>query len=325
MPANSNSWSEALFANLLRSIRVQSSVHFRPIFGAPWGFSLDGERAAFHIVVRGKCWLKVATGKPVRLSAGDFVVIPSGRAHAVWEGSPLRLARLPSFFELLKRCRPDVKGELRVGGDGALTELMCGGMKFENAKSDPLLAVLPPFIHVKANGRSAPPWLRATLSHLQDELDSKRPGERVVVTRLADILFIQAVRAFFGANPDASASGWLTAVRDRQIGPALAILHNEPHRPWTVASLARRVALSRSAFASRFASLVGEPPLHYLTRLRVSVACERLREGDERMNAIASSVGYDSTSALHKAFKRILGVTPGGYRRTQRLDQGGSW
>ena len=311
-----DSWRQNLFTDLLRSIRLRSSVYFRPELRAPWGFRIADQGTTFHIVVRGQCRLEVTDmAKPVLLSGGDFVVLPRGDAHAMRDAPS---SRTVDFFDLVKRCAPDKTGAIRAGGRGSTTRLLCGGMQFENGVTDPLLALLPPLIHVKQLGERAAPWLQATVTHIVEELDSDRPGAETVVTRLADILFIQAVRAYLDENLDNAESRWLPALRDNQIGRALALLHAKPYEPWTVASLARRVAFSRSTFATKFAQLVGEPPLRHLTRLRLNAASARLRSSDAKLSAIAASVGYESVAAFVKAFKRYAGVTPGEYRRARR-------
>jgi AraC-like DNA-binding protein len=189
-------------------------------------------------------------------------------------------------------------------------------MQFESS-ANPLLAVLPSLLHVRATREGRSPWLRLTTEHVLSELDGGRAGAAEVVTRLADILFIQAVRAYFDEKADTAESGWLAAVRDRQIGQALALLHGQPHQPWTIASLARHLGLSRSSFAARFTELVGEPPLRYLTRLRINAAAVRLRSTDDKLSAIAEAAGYESAAALVKSFKRHMGVTPGLYRHAR--------
>jgi AraC-like DNA-binding protein len=218
------------------------------------------------------------------------------------------------LFDLVKCDALGARKELRVGGKGPTTQLVCGGMRFENGATDPLLAILPPLIHVKQTARPAL-WLQATVAQILEELDSDRPGAQAVVTRLTDILVIQTVRTFFEENADRVRSGWLAAVRDKHIGRALALLHAEPERRWTISSLADRVAASRSVFAAKFSQLVGEPPLHYLTRLRLNSAAVRLRSTEERLKTIAAAAGYDSVAAFAKAFKRHMGTTPGQYRK----------
>src|SRR5262252_1083838 len=310
-----SAWREKLFADLLQSVHLRSSVYFRPELGAPWGFSVADHGTAFHIVADGKCWVQVAGAtQPVELVAGDFVVVPRGDAHIMRDSAT---STVVDFFELAKRSGPDNKGVFRAGGSGAMTKLVCGGMQFDNGPTDPLLAVLPPLIHVKGKGGMGATWLQAIVPQVLEELDSWSAGALAVVTRLADILFIKAVRTYFEQDVDTAQYGWLAAIRDPHIGPALAQLHARPEEPWTVAFLARRVALSRSLFAEKFAQLVREPPLHYLKRLRLNRAAIRLRSTNDKLSAIAADAGYESAAAFTKAFKRILGKTPGEYRRNR--------
>lgn len=312
MKSAADSWRETLIADLLRSIRLRSSVYFRPEFGAPWGCSVARRGTIFHIVAHGTCWLEVWSVKQrTRLSAGDLVVVPRGITHTLRDAPT---SQTVDFFDLARSHVVEKNRVFRAGGRGAITRLLCGGMELENGGTEPLLALLPPFIHVKGEEGGAAPWLQATMMHLVEELDSDRPGAEAVVTRLADILFIQAVRMYLDQYATAE-SGWLAALRDEQIGRALALLHTQPHQPWTVASLADRVAVSRSVFAANFTRLVGEPPLHYLARLRLNAASHRLQSSDDTLRAIAASAGYRSVAAFAKAFKRQVGLTPGAYRR----------
>ena len=290
-------------------------MYYRPELHAPWGFSIAEACPVFHVVARGHCRLEVkGLPRPVLLSAGDFVVLPRGEAHVMRDAPSTRAV---NFFDLVKRHGPGKKGAFRTGGQGAATRLLCGGMQLENGATDPLLAMLPPLIHVKQLRGRAAPWLQATVTYIVGELDSDRVGSEAVVTRLADILFIQAVRAYLDENLGTAESGWLAALRDKQIGQALALLHAQPNQPWTVLALADRLALSRSAFAAKFSRLVGEPPLHHLTRLRLSAAGERLRSSEDKLSAIAAAAGYTSVAAFSKAFKRHAHVAPGEYRRAK--------
>jgi len=310
--APAESWVRSLSDDLLRGIRLQSSIYFRTEFQAPWGIAVTKACAVFHIVEHGACWLQLnGMAAPVLLSEGDFVVVTRGQSHTVRDklGTPT-----VDFFELVKAHASGANGALRLGGRGALTKILCGGMVFENRDTNPLLAILPPVLHVKRTEERAH-RLRLTTAHVRSELDSGEPGSNEVVTRLADILFIQAVRAYFEENSEAANSGWLAAVRDKQIGQALAILHSHPHRPWTVTSLARRLAMSRSNFAARFSELVGEPPQRYFKRLRIHAAAARLRTSGDKLSAIAVAAGFESVAAFAKAFKKDTGQTPGEYRK----------
>ena len=305
-------WRGPLFDDLLRGIRLQSSVYFRPELQAPWGIGMAKDCAVFHIVDQGECWLQVSgMDKPVHLSEGDFVVVTKGQRHTMRD-DPTTPAI--DFFELVKKHASRQNGAFRVGGSGALTKLVCGGMILENRNSNPLLAVLPPLLHVKRTEEGAR-RLGLTTAHVRSELDSGGAGANEIVTRLADILFIEAVRAHFEERAEEEDRGWLAAARDQQIGRALALVHAHPHQPWTVTSLSRKLAMSRSTLATRFKELVGEPPQRYLTRLRIHAAAKRLRSGSEKLGAIAAVAGFESVPAFVKAFKKHTGVTPGVYRK----------
>jgi AraC-like DNA-binding protein len=308
------SWEETLFCELLQSIRVRRSVCFRPTFAAPWAFRFKGTVTYFHFVASGTCWLDVRSGcGPVQLGAGDFVVLPRGRPHLM---SHLPGTRPTDFFELLRLHAVDRSGALRAGGTGPSTGLVCGGMQFDNGAADALLAALPPLIHVKPQGGTAPRWLEGTICHLLEELDAERVCRQPVITRLADILFIQAIRAYLNEHAGrVQSGGWLAALQDRRVGQALALLHSQPGERWTVGGLAGRLALSRSAFAARFSHLLGESPHRYLARLRLNVASERLRNTDDKISVIAASAGYRSLAAFSRAFKHEQGVSPVEYRR----------
>jgi AraC-like DNA-binding protein len=318
MNITTDTWREALIDNLLHSIRFRSSAYYRPELRAPWGFSIGHSGPTFHVVSHGKCWLEVkGVARPVQLSAGDFAVIPRSDLHVIRDSPTTQVV---DYFDFLKGRAPDKQGAFSADGVGPGSRLVCGGMQSENGATDPLLAVLPPLIHFKGGGEDAAPGLRTTVSHIFEELGSGRSGSAAVVTRLADILFMQAVRAYLDENIDTAESGCLAALRDQQIGRSLVLLHDKPHQPWTVAELADRIALSRSAFAAKFTQLVGESPLRYLTRIRLNVATARLRSGNDKLSVIAAAAGYNSVPAFAKAFKRHLGMTPGEYRQSRQKD-----
>jgi AraC-like DNA-binding protein len=310
-------WEEDLFSDLLHAIRVRRCLCFRPTFAAPWAYRFKGTLTYFHFVTSGSCWLEArGDSEAMQLGAGDFVVLPRGRTHVM---SDPHGTRPRDFFELVRLHAVDRSGAFRAGGTGPSIGLVCGGMQFENGAADALLTALPPLIHVKAERGKAPRWLESTISDLLEELDAQRACREPVITRLADVLFIQAVRAYLSEHGGRVQSGWLAALRDRRVGQALALLHSHPGERWTVGELAGRLALSRSAFAARFSHLLGESPHRYLARLRLNVASERLRDTEEKIAVIAASAGYRSLAAFSRAFKHELGISPVAYRKHPQL------
>jgi AraC-like DNA-binding protein len=238
-------------------------------------------------------------------------VLPRGGTYVLRDAPSTRPVQLDGS---LKGRNRGGDGVFRLGGTGEATALICGNLRFEDVSTDLLLAVLPPVIHMKKKGSHFAAWLGATIDHIRSELAAGNPGAEIVVARIADILFIQAVAMYLETHAATADSGWLGALRDRQIGPALTLLHEHPEQTWTVESIAETLGLSRSAFAARFAQLVGEPPLRYLTRVRLHAAGTRLSSSDEKMTSIAASLGYESASGFNKAFKAHFGITPGEYR-----------
>jgi AraC-like DNA-binding protein len=305
----SHGWRDDLFTDLLGSIRLQSAAYFPMELDGPWGFSLSAGGAAFHIIARGTCWLEVAgMTSPLQLSEGDHVILPRGDAHIIRDALTTQIAAIVNCDD------PNARKKFHAGGNGPVTGLICGCLRFANGATDPLLAILPPLLHFK-QARPAP-WLQTTLANILEELDSGRLGADAVVTRLAELMFVQAVRAFFEQD-DHVPSGWLAAVRDKHIGRGLALMHAAPEGPWTISSLADRVAVSRSVFAAKFSQLVGESPLRYLTRIRLNSAALRLRSAEDSLKAVAVAAGYDSVAAFAKAFKRHTGMPPGQYRKSR--------
>jgi AraC family transcriptional regulator, alkane utilization regulator len=305
-----------VLTDVLETVRVGAACYGRVEAAAPWGIGVDAdeEYAKFHVVLAGDCWLEVVGHDPIHLNGGDLVALPHGHAHTLRDAqqSPIRPLR-----ELITvssgKCQPSIS----TGGDGASATLVTGSFHFEDRRNNPLLSVLPPVIVLPGELSRNVHWLEPTLKFIACEAASGRPGAQTVVSRLADVLFIQIVRGYLATLPP-GASGWLGALGDTQIGSALGLIHQSPELDWTVQSLAARVAMSRSAFASRFARLVGEPPLSYVTRWRMQKAAGLLRQSSATLADIAERVGYDSEAAFSKAFKRAVGSAPGAYRRAAK-------
>ena len=305
-----------VLTDVLETVRVVAACYGRMEATAPWGIQVRaGEDAKFHVVLEGHARLLVeGSDAPIELSAGDIVALPHGHAHSLMDEPSVVLQPL----EELLVCRARGDGNVfRVGGGGVSATIVSGRFRFEDRRNNPLLSVLPPVITLKGEMGKAVRWLEPTLKFIACEAASGRPGSQTVIARLADVLFIQIVRGHLASLP-ANGSGWLSALADSQIGAALGHIHQNAEQDWTVQSLASKVAMSRSAFASRFMRLVGEPPLSYVTRWRMQKAAGMLREGKQTLAAVAAQVGYDSEAAFSKAFKRAVGSAPGAYRRGLR-------
>jgi AraC-like DNA-binding protein len=298
--------------DILNDLRLASSFYARSELSAPWGLAFSAKDGpSFHVIVKGRCWLRIDAER-IPLETGDLVLLPHGEEHQLAdppESEALPLAALPS-----ERVG-DNAALLCYDGDGEGALLICGGVRFAGPIANPLLDLLPRILLLhREEQRQEHTWLEATLTLLGVEALSLRPGSTAVMTRLADILVLKTIRAWLERDADRR-PGWLGALGDPDIGRALALIHRRAEEPWTVASLARQVHLSRSVFAERFSQLVGMPPMQYVTRWRMSVARSWMR--DERISAseAAHRLGYSSEAAFSRAFKRHLHVPPGVVRR----------
>ena len=330
-----------VLSDVLRECRVEGSVFCRFELGTGWGVAYPaGDIAAFHVVTRGACVLDVdlaaAQDGPGRreppaearvLEAGDFVVLPHGHAHVLRDAAPGARRPTPTRIDdLVPLDVPGTHGAAHRLGAGEVTGgYVCGAFRFPDARAHPVLAALPAVLHVRAGAVAAAaqapagplgPWLETFLAAATCEAASGRPGAELVLARLSDVLFVHAVRAHLAEAP--AGGGWLAALRDPPVARALALLHAEPGRAWTVDALARAVAMSRSRFAARFTALVGRPPLDYLAEWRMQRARGLLRVDGTSVAAVAAQLGYRSEAAFSHAFRRRLGVPPGAFRRAHR-------
>ena len=291
-------------SEMLRSLRIRTTVFCRSDMQAPWGFGVRAHgRAAFHILLEGACRLDVeGVEKPINLEAGDLVVLPRGPGHALRseDGAPVEW-----LDDILERT-PPVNGRLRYGGHGPRTDLICGVFAIEDREAVPILKAIPTVALVRREDGAK--WLGPLLELIRVEVASFAPGADSVVARLADILMLQAIRhGLDGVAHDA-------AVFDSQVGTVLRLMREEPDRAWTVGELARAVSSSRTSLVQRFRHTTGMPPMRYLTRLRIASAARELGSSTATLAEIAERVGYSSDIALSKAFRREMGVTPRDYR-----------
>ncbi len=297
---------------VLQSVRFQTAIFCRSELGAPWGFSVLGrEFATFHLVARGRCCLRVDGLKPlVWLGDGDLVILPTGRAHTVRDVPSSPITHLE---DLIAGAPRDADGTLSFGGGGSSTVLLCGGFQFEDC-SNPLLASLPPLIHLRGQRRGTDGWLNLLLAFLTEEAELRRPGADAMMVRMADLLFMEAVRAYASA-PGTPKLGLSAALRDPRIAVTVVSIHREPEAKWDIRRLARQASMSRAAFVDRFKALVGESPISYVTRCRMSRAAALLASSQVPLSQIAARTGYESEASFGRAFKRNVGMTPAAYRR----------
>jgi len=317
-----------VLAEALTSVSLGGAVFARAELPGAWNMGFEpGPRAGFHILEQGTCWLKLLDPRPpLRLESGDLVLLPHGAGHNL--ASDLKVKPLP-FAQVLERGHV-TKGpygmRLSLEGKGTPTVLLCGAYSFTRDVVHPLIAILPPLIHLRAQEGELPGPIMSVIRLLMAEYTQPSPGAVTITSRLLDVLFIHILRAWQEQQPEGG-SGWLGAVRDPQVGRALALMHGEPHRDWTVESLALEVACSRATFARRFRELLGETPLGYLTRLRMNLAARLLRDSELPLSVVASRVGYSSEFAFNRSFHRVQGLPPGRYREQAReakaLEAGG--
>lgn len=296
----------------LHRLRVTGFFYCHTEATGPWAVDMPafGDCVSFHVVTAGECWVEVEGVPPVRLVAGDLALVPHGRGH-VLRSAP-GVPSLGRVDELPQEYVSDHYSVLRHDGGGPRSDLVCGVLSVDGPAARLLLELLPPVVHVPAAGAGDAPWIAGTLDLMADELTRARPGGEAVTTRLADILVIQAIRAW--VDGQSTPTGWLGALRDPHVGVAVAAVHRDPARPWTVESLAREATMSRSAFAARFTEVVGVPAMQYVTSWRMHVATDLLATGEPVARA-AAATGYDSEAAFSRAYRRETGRAPGAVRR----------
>jgi AraC-like DNA-binding protein len=310
-------------SDVLSAIRLDGAVYVNAEFTAPWCVATqyglhtaaprlpDSDHVVFfHLLTDGSCLARLADGSEIiEVKAGDLLLLPRDDLHVI--GSDLKLP----FAEV--RSAPPETGllQLRAGGGGATTRFICGYLACDRRASHALLGSLPPILRIPLGDISLSGWLADLLRVGVQESQAQRPGSQSLLAKLSELAFTEALRRYAQSNPP-ELKGWLAGLQDQYVGRALALLHGDSRRGWTVEELAREVALSRSALAERFTNLIGEPPMQYLTRWRLTLAAHALRAGSEGIAPIAERSGYDSEASFTRAFKREFGLPPTAWRKT---------
>lgn len=319
-----------LLSHALAIIRLTGAVVFRVDVNGPWCITSAASSEdfannlpagtnhiiAFHLVVAGECWFRCPPGEWIRTQAGDAVVLPYANIHELGDhpdDDPIHFTKLLGNQSLNELRDLEFKT-----GEAPHVEILCGFLGCDRRAFAPLFASLPPMFITRLKD-SAAGLIRYALSEaLNDE-----PGTASLRTRMAELMFLETLRGYMQELPR-GATGWLAALRDPIISKTLRLMHESPSHQWTVESIADRVACSRSLLADRFKSVVGETPMHYLTELRMQQAARRLSDSHAKITAIAEEVGYASSAAFQRAFKRSFGMPPAAWRRAATTRAGGA-
>jgi len=311
-------------SDVLRAVRLSGAFFFDVNACGPWVAETPEGRTVidamfpgsgsdhlicYHLIMEGSCWAVLDGEEPIKLSAGDIIVLPHGDTHVLATTPGLR--RTPDMA--MYRMPDDGQLPIRIsigntGPEGA--RFVCGFLTCDSRPYNPLLTALPRVMHIQNHASGAlGAYFRAALA----ESKGSRMGGACMLGRISELMFVDAVRRHLEALP-VERTNWLSGLRDQYVGRALMALHANPSRDWTLELLAQEAALSRSAFAERFVQFVGQPPMQYLTAWRMQLATNYLRTANESISSIAGRVGYESEAAFSRAFKKSLGSPPSEWR-----------
>ena len=312
-------------SDMLRVVGLTGGIFLDARFTAPW--CIEGQVSpdmcapfmappsrlvCFHFVVEGRCFIEVEGGEDAAVGEGEVVLLSRNELHKI--GSDLRLKATPAGDIILA---PEGAGVPRIvhGGGGDRCTMVCGFLGGD-AQLEPLLKTLPSLLTLKVRDTPGGDWIAQSFRYGAQQLANGDPGAATIMSKMSELLFVEAVRRYLATMPEAH-TGFLAGLRDPAVGKALALMHSQIARDWTAEDLADAVNLSRSAFADRFTTLMGQPPMRYLAGWRMQIAGQKLREGKLPIAQIAFDVGYESEAAFARAFKREVGMPPAAWRKGQ--------
>jgi AraC-like DNA-binding protein len=302
-----------VLSQVLTLIRLRGELVYSAQLRAPWSIAFPKGAAHFYFVETGTMWVKTLGAEPIAVSQGDMLLLPHGTGHLICDDPATPPAEINNLIG--EHFNSD-KSVLDYGGDGAPTRLVGGLFHFEGGSLAAIMAALPLVVHIPSEHGKTPDWLHALTHFLVKESHEVEPGSSLMISRLIDLLVIRTLRTW--AANQTHPGGWIGAIGDERIGRALSAIHAAPYHSWTVEGLASISAMSRSIFAERFTARVGEAPLHYVKRLKLTLAADMLASGGLRVTQAAERIGYASDAAFSRAFKAQFGYAPS--EASQRQD-----
>jgi AraC-like DNA-binding protein len=330
-------------SDLLRAVRLRGAVFFYVEGSDPWVVETPSSYEIipailpgvehlmpFHGVARGSCWASLADGEPIRLEEGDLVLFAQGDHHVMSSAPGLRGKGVDPSVYFAPR-PPQLPFSLRIsaqgmtargpeGGEPGQITVVCGFLGCDAKPFNPLLASMPRVLRTPGLAADGSSWIATFLHSAVEESHRKRPGGEAVLERMSEMMCVEVLRRYVDTLPP-DQTGWLAGIRDAAVGRALALMHEKPGEPWTLERLGEVAALSRSTLHERFVHFLGQPPMQYLAQWRMQVAAAGLRDTDAKVNDIALDVGYENEAAFSRAFKRLVGESPGAWRRARRAGQ----
>jgi AraC-like DNA-binding protein len=329
--SNRSGSTPTVLQSALEQLRLDGAIFFRSELTE--GFAFESTPCAladtlrpgadrlilFHIVAQGSCWVSAVDGERHWAHQGDVIVLPYGDQHTIGGRTP---AERVSILTLLDAPPWQSMPLIRHGGGGARTDLVCGFLFSEDPLFDPAMRALPSVFVVRLPAGPAAGWVQASITYSLEHAVPSNASPSVISTRLPELVLTEVLRVHLSTAP-AAEHGWMAALGDPVLAPALALLHRSPERRWTVAELASRAAVSRSLLDERFRQVLGRPPIRYLTEWRMHLATDLLATTDMAVAVVARRIGYDSEEAFSRAFKRARGLSPSHWRAARAI-RGGS-
>ncbi len=313
-----------VLSEVLKAVKLDGALFYNAEFTAPWcAHSIDSRTVTsylspnsqhviiFHLLTEGRGYGQVdGDDRSLPLNAGDILIVPHGDAHILGNGQSVMAVDRSQVLEQVLSQGLKVS---RMGGGGELTKFVCGYLSCDPELSRVFLGGLPSMLKVSIRDDISGQWLEQSIRYSVDNADASRPGGEAVLSKLSEVLFVETLRRYIALLPQ-NQTGWLAGVRDPEVGKALALLHRKPADPWTIASLANEVGISRSVLAERFRRYLSETPMAYLTAWRLQLGAQMLKSTSSSVAQIAAEVGYELEASFNRAFKREFGLPPARFR-----------